>query len=200
MLRFVLKRALWAVFVVVVVVTLVFVVVHRLGDPCRAQLGPQARPAQIDECRVRYGYDLAITHQFTSYVGVTPCIRRTSPSWNEDPDRNGYCGVLQGELGESMSYGDDVTQVILTRLPRTLLLGGLALVFELAIGLGIGILAATRRNTWVDTGIMGTAFLGISAPTFLTGLLFLYAFAFVLGWFPVGGYGVTAWDHVYAAT
>jgi peptide/nickel transport system permease protein len=92
-----------------------------------------------------------------------------------------------------------VTRVILTRLPRTILLGAMALLFELLIGLFIGIVAAARRNTWFDTGIMAVAFLGISAPTFLTGLLFLYFFAFRLGWFPVGGYGVTAWDHVYSA-
>ncbi|HJL30155.1 MAG TPA: ABC transporter permease, partial [Polyangiaceae bacterium LLY-WYZ-15_(1-7)] len=62
-----------------------------------------------------------------------------------------------------------------------------------------GILAAVRRNTWVDTGLMSSAYLGISLPTFVTGPLFLFAFAFLYGWFPLGGYGVGFWDHVYHA-
>jgi peptide/nickel transport system permease protein len=73
----------------------------------------------------------------------------------------------------------------------------MAMGFELLIGLVLGILAATFRNTWLDTGLMATTFVGISAPTFLTGLLFLNWWAFRLGWFPVGGSGLGFWDDVY---
>ncbi len=134
--------------------------------------------------------------QYTGYLGLTPCLRKSSPAYDEG---RGYCGVLQGDLGESMRMEQDVVDVVLTRLPRSLLLGGMAMGFEVCIGVFIGILAASRRNTWFDTGVMATAFVGISVPTFLSGLLFLYFFAFRLGWFPVGGYGVTTWDHVYSA-
>jgi peptide/nickel transport system permease protein len=199
MTQFVLRRAGWAAFVVLVVVTMVFLLVHWVGDPCVASLGAQARPAQVAQCRETYGFDHGLPEQYSSYLGLTPCLRHTSDAYDADASKNGYCGILQGDLGESITHRESVTRVILTRLPRTILLGTMAMGFELLIGLVIGIIAASRRNTWFDTGIMAVAFLGISAPTFLTGLLFLYFFAFRLGWFPVGGYGVTAWDHVYSA-
>jgi peptide/nickel transport system permease protein len=67
---------------------------------------------------------------------------------------------------------------------------------ELLLGLGIGVVAALRRNTWFDTSVMVLSIVGISMPTFVTGLWFLSYFAFRLGLFPVGGYGVDFWDHV----
>ncbi len=109
------------------------------------------------------------------------------------------CGLLQGDLGESFGHHEPVTQVIAQRLPRTLLLGAIAMVMELLFGLGIGILAAYRRNTWIDTGLMSAAYLGISMPTFVTGPIFLAVFGFYYGWFPLGGYGVGFWDHIYHA-
>src|SRR5690606_11074557 len=89
--------------------------------------------------------------------------------------------------------------LIAVRLPRTMLLGALALGLELLIGLGLGIVAAVRRNSWLDSAIMSATFAGVSLPTFVTGLLFLGYFAVRLGWFPVGGYGAGAWSHVWHA-
>ena len=109
------------------------------------------------------------------------------------------CGLLQGDLGESFGHNESVTAVIGHRLPRTLLLGVLALLFELVIGLSIGVIAAVKRNTWVDTGLLSVAYLGISMPTFVLGPIFLAVFGFFYGWFPLGGYGVTFGDHVYHA-
>lgn len=113
--------------------------------------------------------------------------------------RGDRCGLLQGDLGESFGHHEPVAAVIGQRLPRTLLLGAIAMLMELLFGLGIGILAAYRRNTWVDTGLMSAAYLGISMPTFVTGPIFLAVFGFYYGWFPLGGYGVGFWDHVYHA-
>jgi len=196
MAEFIVKRAAWAVFVVFVVISVVFMLVSQIGDPCAASLGANARPEQVAACHVQHGYDQPAITQYASYLGLGTCVRRSSPSYD---DGEGYCGVFQGDLGESMRMEQDVVDVVLTRLPRSLLLGGMAMGFEVLIGVFIGIIAATRRNTWFDTGMMATAFVGISAPTFLSGLLFLYFFAFRLGWFPVGGYGVTTWEHVYSA-
>jgi peptide/nickel transport system permease protein len=89
--------------------------------------------------------------------------------------------------------------VIGHRLPRTLLLASLAVLFELIIGLTAGIIAALRRNRWSDTLIMFATFVGISLPTYVTGPIALLLFAFLLGWFPFGGYGVSAIDHLYHA-
>lgn len=114
-------------------------------------------------------------------------------------ERTDRCGILQGDLGESFGHNESVTAVIGHRLPRTLLLGAIALVFELILGLTIGIIAAVRRNTWVDTGLLSIAYLGISLPTFVIGPILLAVFGFYYGWFPLGGYGVSFWDHVYHA-
>ncbi|MEM9194502.1 MAG: ABC transporter permease [Myxococcota bacterium] len=192
MTEFLVRRSLSAIFVLWASITLVFVVMFGFGDPCAGTKGAQATPEQLSQCREAYGLDQPLIVQYASYLGVRPTVVRKSSEYSENAPR----GLLQGHLGISMLHDDDVTTVVLTRLPRTMLLGGMALSFEVIIGVIIGIVAATRRNTWFDTGFMATAFLGISAPSFLTGLVFLYFFAFRLGWFPVGGYGVDPLDHV----
>ncbi|MCS6797493.1 MAG: ABC transporter permease [Myxococcota bacterium] len=174
MTRYVLRRLAWALFVVWAALSLVFVLVHGVGDPAAATLGPRAGAEQLREFRRKHGLDRPLLEQYARYVA----------------------GVVRGDLGTSFRDEQPVSRVIATRLPRTLLLGALALAFELVIGLGLGIFAALRRNTIWDTGTVALTFVGISAPTFVTGLVFLYVFAFLYGWFPVGGYGVDALDHL----
>nr|MDQ3034593.1 ABC transporter permease [Myxococcota bacterium] len=160
--------------VVWVATSIVFVLAHGAGDPASAMLGVRASPAQLQAFRERHGLDGGLHEQYGRWLG----------------------GVVRLDLGRSWRDEQPVGEVIATRLPRTMLLGGLALLFELLIGVSIGTIAALRRNGPIDTVVMGLAFLGISAPTFLTGLVFLQIFAFRLGWFPVGGYGVDLLDHV----
>ncbi len=196
MIAYLARRILWALFVVVAVVTFVFGLMFAVGDPAAATLGPNARAEQLSDFRHRYGMDLPLHEQYFSYVGVGPCVRRTSPSFEEG---RGHCGLLQGDFGESYGHNEPVIEVIGHRLPRTLLLSGMALFFELFFGLLVGIVAALRKQSWLDSGVMALAFLGISLPTFVTGPLLLDYVAFKAGLFPVGGYGVGAADHVYHA-
>ena len=199
MIRFVVQRALWGVLVVMSVVTLVFFLIFVAGDPAVTILGPQARAEQIADFKAKKGLDQPVTTQFLSYLGVLPCVRKDSPKYEHADGTRGFCGVLQGDLGESYSHHESVADVIGHRLPRTLLLAALAILFELLIGLTAGIVAALRRNRWTDTSIMFATFVGISLPTYVTGPIALLLFAFLLGWFPFGGYGVDAIDHVYHA-
>jgi peptide/nickel transport system permease protein len=199
MMRFIVQRALWGVLVVMSVVTLVFFLIFVAGDPAVTILGPQARAEQIADFKAKKGLDQPVTKQFLSYLGILPCVRKDSPKYEREDGSRGFCGVLQGDLGESYSHHESVADVIGHRLPRTLLLAALAIFFELLIGLSAGILAALRRNRWADTSIMFATFLGISLPTYVTGPIALLLFAFLLGWFPFGGYGVDALDHVYHA-
>jgi peptide/nickel transport system permease protein len=198
-MRFIVQRALWGVLVVMSVVTLVFFLIFVAGDPAVTILGPQARAEQIADFKAKKGLDQPVTKQFLSYLGILPCVRKDSPKYEREDGSRGFCGVLQGDLGESYSHHESVADVIGHRLPRTLLLAALAIFFELLIGLSAGILAALRRNRWADTSIMFATFLGISLPTYVTGPIALLLFAFLLGWFPFGGYGVDALDHVYHA-
>ena len=198
MMRYLAKRLAWGLLVMSTVVTVVFVLVVKAGDPAATTLGPRASAEQIRDFRRNKGLDQPFVSQFGSYLGVTPCVRRDSPRYGSDGER-GHCGILQGDLGESYLHHEPVARVIGYRLPRTLLLGVMAMLFELAFGLGAGIVAALRRNTWADTGLMFGTFLGISLPTYVSGPLVLLLFGFLLGWFPVGGYGVTMLDHLHHA-
>lgn len=177
MWRMVVKRLLWGVFVTWAVVTIVFLLVNAIGDPATATLGARAHPAQIAAFNREFHLDRPLPARYASYL----------------------VGIVHGDLGVSFRDKQPVGTVIATRLPRTALLGVIAMFFELLIGLTIGVLAAVKRNTWFDSGAMGASFFGISAPTYVTGLLFLEYVAFRLGWFPVGGYGVSFPDHVYHA-
>ncbi len=199
MIGYVARRLGWALFVVWVVVSGIFVLMNAIGDPAAAVLGAKASPERIAELRRHYGLDRPLHEQYLSYLGLIPCTRRSSPAWNEDPRHRGRCGLLQGDFGESFVHKEPVSRLIGYRFPRTLLLGSVSMFFELLFGLTLGVVAAIRRNTWFDTGFMALAFLGISAPSFLTGLLFLHFVAYRLGWFPVGGYGLTPWEHLYHA-
>lgn len=174
MLRFLLRRLGWALVVLWLVMSGVFLLVHVIGDPARATLGEKAGPEQLEAFRHKHGLDRPLGERYLRYLGDLATL----------------------ELGVSFQDEEPVLALIGRRLPRTLLLGAMALSFELLIGLSIGIAAALRHNSWFDTAVMTLAILGISMPTFVTGLWFLSYFAFRLGWFPVGGYGVGFADHL----
>jgi peptide/nickel transport system permease protein len=175
MLAFIARRLGWAVLVLWLVMSGVFLLVHVIGDPARAALGEKAGPAQLDAFRRKHGLDRPLGERYGTYLWSLSTL----------------------DLGTSYQDEEPVLELIGRRLPRTMLLGAMALVFELLIGLGIGIATAVKRNTWFDTGMMALAIVGISMPTFVTGLWFLSYFAFRLGLFPVGGYGVDFVDHLH---
>ncbi|MFM2419704.1 MAG: hypothetical protein RL385_4427 [Pseudomonadota bacterium] len=174
MLRFLWRRALSALLVLWLVMSGVFMLVHVVGDPARATLGEKAGPTQLAAFRHKHGLDRPLPERYARYLG----------------------DLVSFDLGTSFQNEEPVADMILHRLPRTALLGVMAIFFELLLGLGVGIFAAVRRNSWADTATMALTLAGISLPTFVTGLWFLSYFAFRLGLFPVGGYGVGFWDHV----
>lgn len=177
MIELIVKRVGSGVVIVFLATTTIFLLANWVGDPAAATLGPNASPERRQEFRVAHGLDRPILEQYGNYLGA----------------------AIQGDFGRSLRDNQPVAEVIGNRLPRTVLLMGMALSFQVLFGLALGILAAMRRNTWFDTGFMGMAFLGISVPNFVSGPIFLLVFAFLLGWFPIGGYGVTPLDHVYHA-
>jgi len=167
-------RLVRSLFVIWLAMTLVFFAVHGIGDPAVATLGPRASAEQIEDFRERHGLDQPLPAQYASFLA----------------------GLVTLDLGTSWRDERRVIDVLATRLPRTLLLMSLATVFELIFGLGLGLLAARRRGTLIDTATMGLAFLGVSTPSFFLGVLALQFLAFRLGLFPVGGYGVDPIDHL----
>ena len=153
---------------VLLLVSLVSFGLMRLipGDPSAAIAGLSATPQMVAQIREQLGLDQPV---------LTQALR-----W--------YGGLLQGDLGRSILLGQSVFWATMERLPVTLALSLYALVLTLVIGIGTGVLAALRQNTWVDQVAMMVAMLGISVPNFFLGLLGIIWFAVGLGWLPTGGY------------
>ncbi len=137
------------------------------ADPVRMIAGRSASPETVASIRHQLGLDRPLPVQYVSYLGK----------------------LAQGDLGRSFVQKAEVTTLIESRLPATLLLMAGAIFFELLIGLPAGILAATRRGRLADRSVMVLSFMGVSTPQFVVGLLLLYVFANLLGWFPLSGYG-----------
>ncbi|MBC7646007.1 MAG: ABC transporter permease, partial [Pseudopedobacter sp.] len=97
--------------------------------------------------------------------------------------------LLEGDLGRSYKQSSSVTELILSRLPATLLLMLGGIFFELLLGLSSGILAALRPGGLLDRTLMGLSYVGVSAPQFVLGLSLLYLLAYQFPLFPLGGYG-----------
>jgi peptide/nickel transport system permease protein len=159
MIRFIVRRLLSSIPVLFGIVFLVFVLARIIpGDPCTATFGEKATPALCAQFAVRYGLDQPIWQQFLIYVGA----------------------LLQGDLGSSIRLGRPVTEILIERLPVTIELTIMALLFATIFGVTLGILSATRRNSPTDVGTMVFANLGVSTPVFVLGLLLAFVFAVLL--------------------
>jgi peptide/nickel transport system permease protein len=166
MLTFLVHRLLGALVVVAGVATLVFMLIHLVpGDPVEVMLGESASVADREALRASLGLDQPITTQYVDYLQ----------------------GLLQLDLGTSFHFRRPVTELLLERLPATLVLAAVTLAITLVISLPLGILAAVRKDTAVDTGAMTFSLLGISVPNFWLGPLLILVFSLWLGWFPVSG-------------
>lgn len=156
-------RLLQAIPVIVGIIIVSFLLTRALpGDPAAYFAGPAADAASIEQIRVSMGLDRPLPVQFVAYV--------------QD--------LMRGDLGISISTGQPVMHELTTRLPASLELTGVALLFSIAIAMPLGILAATRPNSWVDHLCRAVVTAGVSLPTFFTGLALIYVFYYLLGWAP----------------
>ncbi len=147
---------------------LTFVLIYYLpADPARMYAGPSATVATVARIRHELGLDQPLWVQYVDYMGR----------------------VFHGDLGFSYRKQIAVTTLILDRAPYTLELIAGGVFFELAIGLPIGVASAVARGRWIDRVSMILALVGISAPPFWMGLLFLYWFGYLIPIFPLGGTG-----------
>lgn len=168
---FILKRLLLTIPVVLGVSIAAFMMSHLVpGDPVAVMLGESATTEDAERLREQLGFNDPIVVQYFRYIS----------------------GVVQGDLGTSIRSGQPVMNEILERFPSTLQLTLVAIVLAAAIGIPLGVIAAVRGAGWSDTAIMGIAMLGISMPTFWSGILLILFFSLKLGWFPVTGSGPMA--------
>lgn len=168
MLRFIGTRIAMGALTIWVTTMLVTLLIHAVpGDPVQIMYAQSqgTTPEQIEQVRRSLGLDRSIPVQYLMYM-----------------ER-----LLQGDLGDTIRGGQPVLEVILQRLPNTLVLAVAAMFIAIAIGVPIGFLAAYREGTIIDTGLMVLAIAGISMPHFWLGLMLLFFFALELGWLPVSG-------------
>ena len=177
MLRYLVRRLLLTIPVLLGVATLVFALIHLVpGDPAQSMLGDTAPAEDVQRLRTRLGLDDPLHVQYGRFLS----------------------GIVRGDLGTSFRYGTPVTQEIRSRLFRTLQLAIAAMTVAIGFAIPLGILAAVYRGTTVDHLAMTLALAGISMPNFWLGPLLALLFAVVLGWLPVAGTG-TIWHIVLPA-
>lgn len=165
------RRLIQAALILIGVSFITFFLLYVLpADPVRQIAGRSATPQTVANIRAQLGLDQPFIVQYGRYMA----------------------GLVQGDLGRSYLQKTDVATLIWARLPASLLLMAAGIAAELVIGLCMGIMAALWRGRAVDSGLMMTSFVTVSAPQFVVALLLLYVFAVKLGWFPIGGYGTAA--------
>jgi oligopeptide transport system permease protein len=173
MIRYLVKRVLWLVPTLLVVITLVFFLLRLApGGPFDSE---RAVPAEaLRALNAKYHLDQPLVRQYTDFVRGL---------------------VLHGDLGPCFRYpGRTVNEIIEASLPISMQLGALAMLLALALGIPLGIAGATRQNTWVDTVSMSVAMIGISIPRFVLAPLVVLVFSLTLYWLPVARWD--SWRHM----
>lgn len=171
MISYLIRRIIQSLIVLVIVSMLVFISMRMLpGDPIRmiitASNSESFTEEQIAEVRHQYGLDRPLYIQYFDWMG----------------------GLLQGDMGNSILQKVPVSDEINRRIPITFHLGILAFIIGQLIGIPVGIIAAVRRGSWLDTVVTTLTNLGITVPSFWLGILLMYFFGLYLTWLPIMGY------------
>jgi peptide/nickel transport system permease protein len=167
MRRFVLRRLGYAVISLFLLSVTIFLLVRVTGDPTVLLVEPGASRSDIEALRAELGLDRSLPVQYLSFIR----------------------DVLRGDFGRSFYYRTPVLELYLSRLPNSLLLALTAMAFSLILGIPTGILAAVRVGGWWDSAGKVFSLLGLSMPSFWTGLLMILFFSVYLGWLPSSGAG-----------
>ena len=167
MRRFVLRRLGYALISLFLLSVTIFLLVRVTGDPTVLLVEPGASRADMDALRTELGLDRSLAVQYVSFVR----------------------DVVRGDFGRSFYYRTPVLELYLSRLPNSLVLALTAMAFSLILGIPTGILAAVRVGGWWDGAGKVFALLGLSMPSFWTGLLMILFFSVYLGWLPSSGAG-----------
>ena len=181
MLTFFLKRLAQLIPTLFFVSVIIFSLQQLLpGDPALVMAGEERDPAVIAQIRQQYRLDRPVPVQYVYWVR----------------------GVLRGDLGESMRIHMPVRDLVLEKLPVTMQLASMALLFALLIGIPAGIVSAVKKDTAWDYAANVFALWGLSTPNFWLGIMLIFLFSVKLGWLPASGYVPLAedWRASLAAT
>ena len=174
MTTYILRRLVQAIPVLVGISLFTFLMVHLTpGDPVYIFAGDKPlTPERAEQIRKQWGLDRPLWEQYADYMG----------------------GVLTGDLGKGLRSQRPVWDTITEAMWPTIQLTLAGLFVAILLGISLGILAALFHNSWIDSGAMVVALVGVSTPIFYLGLLLLFAFSFELHWFPATGTG--GWQHL----
>lgn len=173
MATYLLKKLIYSMIVLIGVIVLTFFM-RPPGDPARVLLGQRADAESIAALRERLGLDQPIPVQISRYV----------------------LNLTRGDMGTSIATNRDVLETLTERFPATALLAVSSMVLATILGVFIGVIAAWKANTWVDSTVMGISLLGISLPAFVVALFLVLIFGVKLQWFPNSGYITGGWEHL----
>jgi len=207
MLRFIIRRAVYGVLVLAGVVVLVFVLFQGFGDPARLVMGQTGDAATQANIRRDLNLDQPKWKQFVLYLNdVSPLAIHS----RDEIKTKGLKGIFIGGkttlaiklpyLRRSYQTKKPVGTILMEALPGTLMLALAAMFIAICLGIPLGVTAAVRQNSWMDTTAIFSSIVGISAPSFFMGIIIAYLFGFVWSdwtglhltgsWFDVDANGV----------
>jgi peptide/nickel transport system permease protein len=166
------RRAIAAAFTLFLLVTALFFFLNVVGNPLSMMMGDKGTAAQAEAIKARLGLDKPLPVRYAEYVA----------------------GIVQGDLGTSWKSRRPVMEMILERVPATLLLGSLALLIGMTFAIPIGLLSALRPGSWIDNFSRVIAVIANSLPSFWLAILLIILFAVHLGVLPATGRGT--WKHL----
>ncbi len=167
MIRLLARRAVYAVLTVAGVLSILFTMLHLTGDPAEVYLSERASDEDLAVFRDAHGLDDPLLVQYGRFI----------------------VDAAQGDFGESLRLRRPATEAVLDAAPKSAQLAGVAIAIGLLVGIPVGVVAAYRRGTVVDSGLMAVSLLGFSVPVFVLGLALSLVLGVKLGWFPVSGRG-----------
>jgi peptide/nickel transport system permease protein len=167
MLAFVLRRAVQAVLVMIVVALIAFTLFRFVGDPINQMVGIETSAQEREALRQQLGLNDSVVVQFARFI------------W----------GAAHFDFGTSYQFKQPVVDLIAERFPATMELSLVSALLSLLLGIPMGVYTALHRTSWLSRFFLTVSLIGISLPTFLIGILLIFVFAVTLGWLPSFGRG-----------
>jgi len=187
MLQFITRKILYGLLVLLGVVVIVFFLFQGFGDPVRMTLGQTGDKKTMENIRKELYLDKPTWKQFVLYLNDVSPVGVNSKSDIETKQLKGLfvggdtkVGIKVPYLRRSYQTKKPVMQVLMEALPRTIILAFAAMFIAVVLGIGLGVLAAVKKGTWMDTSSVFASIVGISAPSFFMGIVLAYIFGFVL--------------------
>jgi peptide/nickel transport system permease protein len=167
MIAFILRRIIQSIFVLLIVAFVAFGLFNFIGDPIHNMVGQDTSMTDRDKLRDSLGLNDPFVLQFGRFVK----------------------NAAQGDFGISYRHGKKVSELLAERLPATLELSLVAVIFAIFIGIPMGVYTGIKKDSWISKIFLSVSLIGVSLPTFLIGILLIWLFAVELQWLPSFGRG-----------